>query len=141
MTDAAGYAFTFHIVSILTGVNIGAYVHCPTITTEMIRRVEWDLVLHTNTASASSTLVAQGKLLQVPLFVIRGKKREAYVCTVAGTIAHSYPSTGSLFVGRLSLWQAHRGQKRTSTRSCPTASLISYPTSHYRSSWGSHRSL
>ena len=62
-----GYAFTFHVVSILTGVNIGAYVHYPMISTEMIRRVESRVALHNNSASvSSSTLLTRGKLLQVP---------------------------------------------------------------------------
>ena len=68
MIDTMGYAFTFHVVSILTGVNIGAYVHYPTISTEMIRRVESRVALHNNSASvSSSTLLTHGKLLCVPL--------------------------------------------------------------------------
>ena len=62
--DTMGYAFTFHIVSILTGVNVGAYVHYPTISTEMIHRVESRVALHNNSASvSSSTFLTQGKLL------------------------------------------------------------------------------
>ena len=62
--DTMGYAFVFHVVSILTEVNIGAYVHYPTISTEMIRRVESRTALHNNSASvSSSTFLTQGKLL------------------------------------------------------------------------------
>ena len=32
--DTMSYAFTFHIISMFTGVNIGAYVQYPTIGTE-----------------------------------------------------------------------------------------------------------
>jgi cytochrome bd-type quinol oxidase subunit 2 len=68
MIDTMGYAFTFHVVSILTGVNIGAYVHYPAVSTEMIRRVESRMTLHNNSASvSSSTLLTRGKLLCVPL--------------------------------------------------------------------------
>jgi alpha-1,2-mannosyltransferase len=68
MIDTMGYAFTFHVVSILTGVNIGAYVHYPMVSTEMIRRVESRMTSHNNSASvSSSTLLTRGKLLCVPL--------------------------------------------------------------------------
>ena len=64
MIDTMGYAFTFHVVSVLAGVNIGAYVHYPTISTEMIHRVESRVALHNNSASvSSSTFLTQGKLL------------------------------------------------------------------------------
>jgi hypothetical protein len=66
MADTMGYAFTFHVVSILTGVKVGAYVHYPTISTEMIRRVESRVALHNNSASvSSSTFLTHGKLLSV----------------------------------------------------------------------------
>lgn len=69
-----GYAFTFHAVFILTGANIGAYVHYPTISTEMIRRVESRIAMHNNSASvSSSTFLTQGKLLQVPPFTPRAE--------------------------------------------------------------------
>ena len=69
--DTMGYAFTFHVVSILAGVNIGAYVHYPTISTEMIHRVESRVALHNNSASVSSSkFLTQGKLLQVVVYVI-----------------------------------------------------------------------
>lgn len=65
-TDTMGYAFTFHAVSILAGTNVGAYVHYPTISTEMIHRVESRVALHNNSASVSSSIfLTQGKLLQV----------------------------------------------------------------------------
>ena len=64
--DTMGYAFTFHAVSILAGANTGAYVHYPTISTEMIHRVESRVALHNNSASVSSSIfLTQGKLLRV----------------------------------------------------------------------------
>ena len=64
MIDTMGYAFTFHVVSILTGAKVGAYVHYPTISTEMIRRVESRVALHNNSASvSSSTFLTRAKLL------------------------------------------------------------------------------
>jgi len=62
--DTMGFAFTFPIVSILAGVNIGAYVHYPTISAEMIHRVESNVALHDSSAPVSySKFLAQGKLL------------------------------------------------------------------------------
>jgi len=105
MADTMGYAFTFHIVSILTGVNVGAYVHYPTISTEMIHRVESRVALHNNSASvSSSSFLTQGKLLQVLVFVIRSQGHEAHVCIVTGTIVYSCSSTHSLFAEPHSSW-------------------------------------
>ena len=70
MVDTMGYAFTFHVVSIPAGVNIGANVHYPTISTEVIHRAESRVALHNNSASVSSTFLLQGKFLQVSVFSI-----------------------------------------------------------------------
>ena len=100
-----GYAFTFHIVSILTGVNVGAYIHYPTISTEMIHRVESRVALHNNSASvSSSTFLTQGKLLLVSVFVIRSREHEAYICITTGTIVCSCSSTHSLSAKPHSSW-------------------------------------
>jgi len=102
--DTMGYAFTFHIVSILAGVNIGAYVHYPTISTEMIHRVESRVALHNNSASVSSSIfLTQGKLLQV-VSAIWGREHETDVCSVTGTIVYSCSSTRSLLERPLSSW-------------------------------------
>jgi len=62
--DTMGYVFTFHIVLILTGVNVGAYVHCPAVGAEIVHRVKSRVALHNNSASvSSSTFLTQGKLL------------------------------------------------------------------------------
>lgn len=69
--DTMGYAFTFHVVSLLVGVNVGAYVHYPTISTEMIHRVESRVALHNNSTSvSSSTLLTRGKLLYYRTFMV-----------------------------------------------------------------------
>jgi len=126
--DTMGYAFTFHVVSILTGINIGAYVHYPTISTEMIHRVESRVALHNNSASvSSSTFLTQGKLLQVTVPVIRSREHDTDIRFVTGIIAYSCSSTRSLSEKPLSSWLTLHGQKRTSTRFCTTTtvSLIS----------------
>jgi len=59
-----GYAFTFHVVSLLGNIPIGAYVHYPTISTDMLKRVQKRTPWHTNTnAISSSATLSQAKLL------------------------------------------------------------------------------
>jgi len=68
--DTMGYAFTFHIVAWLAGVPIGAYVHYPTISTDMFARVQSREQWHTNTGSISSSLfLSKGKLLYYRFFM------------------------------------------------------------------------
>lgn len=66
--DTMGYAFTFHVVRWLSlgQVPIGAYVHYPTISTDMLARVKSRKQWHTNTdAIRSSATLSQAKLLWV----------------------------------------------------------------------------
>ena len=62
--DTMGYAFTFHVVILLGRIPVGAYVHYPTISTDMLARVKSRTKWHTNTdeISSSSTL-SHAKLL------------------------------------------------------------------------------
>ncbi|KDQ21583.1 glycosyltransferase family 4 protein [Botryobasidium botryosum FD-172 SS1] len=76
--DTMGYAFTFFLLRLLgikssTGSNssipIGAYVHYPTISTDMLARVRDRRASHTNDARvAGSTLRSQAKLLYYRAF-------------------------------------------------------------------------
>lgn len=62
--DTMGYAFTFHVVILLGGIPVGAYVHYPTISTDMLARVKARKAWHTNSDSiSSSSALSQGKLL------------------------------------------------------------------------------
>jgi alpha-1,2-mannosyltransferase len=62
--DTMGYAFTFNVVKLLTGVKIGAYVHYPTISTDMLARVKSRQRGHTNSDTiSSSAILSRGKLL------------------------------------------------------------------------------
>lgn len=69
--DTMGYAFTFPVLaafSSLAGkaVPIGAYVHYPTISTSMLKRVENRAAGVTNTSTvASSSVLSRGKLMYV----------------------------------------------------------------------------
>lgn len=61
-----GYAFTFHVVSHIGRVPIGAYVHYPTISTNMLARVKSRRRWHTNTDQVSSSaILSRAKLLYV----------------------------------------------------------------------------
>ena len=63
-TDTMGYAFTFHIVTLIGHIPAGAYVHYPTISTDMLARVKSRKKWHTNTDEiSSSTILSQAKLL------------------------------------------------------------------------------
>ncbi|KAI9513544.1 mannosyltransferase [Russula earlei] len=68
--NTMGYAFTFHIVAWLAGIPIGAYVHYPTISTDMLSRVESRRQTYANSeAISSSTVLSRGKLMYYRLFM------------------------------------------------------------------------
>ncbi|KAG0696090.1 mannosyltransferase [Suillus ampliporus] len=63
--DSMGYAFTFHVVAWITkgSVPMGAYVHYPTISTDMLARVKARKVGHTNRGDvAGSAVLSRGKI-------------------------------------------------------------------------------
>lgn len=69
-SDTMGYAFTFHVVWLLSGVPIGAYIHYPTISTDMLARVKSRKSGVTNdTTIATSMTRSAGKLLYYRLFM------------------------------------------------------------------------
>jgi alpha-1,2-mannosyltransferase len=53
--DTMGYAFTFPVVQILAKIPVGAYVHYPTISTDMLKRVKSRQAGVTNSDSISSS--------------------------------------------------------------------------------------
>src|SRR5258705_13269328 len=64
-----GYAFTYPMVSLLARIPIGAYVHYPTISTDMLARVRSRQPWHTNDDQISSSAVlSRMKLMWVHLF-------------------------------------------------------------------------
>ncbi|KAH7928759.1 glycosyltransferase family 4 protein [Leucogyrophana mollusca] len=68
--DTMGYAFTFHVVSWLGSIPVGAYVHYPTISTNMLARVQSRQQGVTNSSAISSSVVlSQGKLWYYRLFM------------------------------------------------------------------------
>ncbi|KAI0088613.1 mannosyltransferase [Irpex rosettiformis] len=68
--DTMGYAFTFHVVKLLGGIPIGAYVHYPTISTDMLARVRTRQSTYANaTTISSSAALSTGKLLYYRIFM------------------------------------------------------------------------
>ncbi|GBE85155.1 GDP-Man:Man(3)GlcNAc(2)-PP-Dol alpha-1,2-mannosyltransferase [Sparassis crispa] len=68
--DTMGYAFTFHVVKILGNIPMGAYVHYPTISTDMLARVKSRKKWHTNSDHiSSSSVLSRGKLLYYRVFM------------------------------------------------------------------------
>lgn len=68
--DTMGYAFTFHVVSLLGNIPVGAYIHYPTISTDMLARVKTRTRGHTNSdAISSSSVLSRGKLLYYRVFM------------------------------------------------------------------------
>ncbi|KAG2120714.1 glycosyltransferase family 4 protein [Suillus discolor] len=63
--DSMGYAFTFHVVAWITkgSIPMGAYIHYPTISTDMLARVKARKVGHTNRGDVAGSLVlSRGKM-------------------------------------------------------------------------------
>jgi alpha-1,2-mannosyltransferase len=61
-----GYAFTFPLVKLYADIPVGAYVHYPTISTDMLQRVKNRTSGHTNTSAvARSGLLSRAKLVCV----------------------------------------------------------------------------
>ena len=70
LVDTMGYAFTFHVASWLGSIPVGAYVHYPTISTDMLARVKSRKKWHTNADSISSSpVLTSAKLLYYRLFM------------------------------------------------------------------------
>ncbi|KAI0345566.1 mannosyltransferase [Trametopsis cervina] len=68
--DSMGYAFTFHVVKLLGGIPIGAYVHYPTISTDMLERVRTRQATYANSdVISSSVTLSTGKLLYYRFFM------------------------------------------------------------------------
>jgi alpha-1,2-mannosyltransferase len=65
-----GYAFTFHVAKWIGGIPVGAYVHYPTISTNMLARVKSRKKWHTNSdAISSSSILSSAKLMYYRLFM------------------------------------------------------------------------
>ncbi|EJD50804.1 mannosyltransferase [Auricularia subglabra TFB-10046 SS5] len=67
--DTMGYAFSFHVVRALGGIPVAAYVHYPTISSDMLARVAERKAWHTNAgAIARSPILSYAKLLYYRVF-------------------------------------------------------------------------
>ncbi|KZV86128.1 mannosyltransferase [Exidia glandulosa HHB12029] len=69
--DTMGYAFSFHVVQLLGGIPVSAYVHYPTISSDMLARVASRKKWHTNTDTvASSFVLSFAKLIYYRIFAL-----------------------------------------------------------------------
>ncbi|XP_021926373.1 GDP-Man:Man(3)GlcNAc(2)-PP-Dol alpha-1,2-mannosyltransferase isoform X2 [Zootermopsis nevadensis] len=67
--DTMGYAFTLPLFKFVGGCNVACYVHYPTITGDMLRRVSGHVIAHNNRPYvARSPFLTAGKLLYYRLF-------------------------------------------------------------------------
>lgn len=67
--DTMGYAFTLPLFKLVGGCNVACYVHYPTITGDMLRRVSGHVIAHNNRPYvARSPFLTAGKLLYYRLF-------------------------------------------------------------------------
>ncbi|KAL1934894.1 hypothetical protein VTP01DRAFT_7076 [Rhizomucor pusillus] len=67
--DTMGYAFTYPVVHYLTGIKIAAYVHYPTISSDMLQRVYERRGQHNNDERiAKSAVWTYGKLIYYHIF-------------------------------------------------------------------------
>ncbi|KAK1220674.1 asparagine-linked glycosylation protein [Marasmius sp. AFHP31] len=68
--DTMGYAFTFHVVKWVARIPVGAYVHYPTISMDMLKRVQSRQRGHTNSGAISSSFIlSSAKLIYYRLFM------------------------------------------------------------------------
>ncbi|XP_069691502.1 GDP-Man:Man(3)GlcNAc(2)-PP-Dol alpha-1,2-mannosyltransferase [Periplaneta americana] len=67
--DTMGYAFTLPLFKLIGGCHVACYVHYPTITGDMLRRVSGHMISHNNRPYvARSPFLTAGKLLYYRLF-------------------------------------------------------------------------
>ncbi|RUS33670.1 ALG11 protein [Jimgerdemannia flammicorona] len=67
--DTMGYAFTYPMVKLLTDAKVAAYVHYPTISSDMLKRVQERSAQHNNNPAIARNLVwSFGKLIYYRVF-------------------------------------------------------------------------
>lgn len=69
--DTTGCAFTFFVAKVLAGCKVGAYVHYPTISTDMLSLV-WERrpSYNNDTRIATNSLITYGKLIYYAMFAV-----------------------------------------------------------------------
>ncbi|KAN0139176.1 mannosyltransferase [Lactarius tabidus] len=144
--DTMGYAFTFPVVSWLAGIPVGAYVHYPTISTDMLARVEARRTTYANSgAISSSTLLSRGKLLYYRLvmyYYALALRRSSFLMVnsswtknhVDAILAHSDPHLDLIHLPLTSACSLALSAVRTLAHSSPSRvhatpkrALIVYP--------------
>lgn len=118
--DSMGYAFTLPLFSVIGNCRIGCYVHYPTISTDMLRRVKNRTVGVCNDAVvAKSSVLSAGKLLYYRLF--------AWIYGCAGRFAEVIMVNSSWTSGHiLQLWKSPKITEIVYPP-CDTAALAELP--------------
>ncbi|KAF9810310.1 hypothetical protein IEO21_06998 [Rhodonia placenta] len=137
--DTMGYAFTFPVVRWLALTKVGAYVHYPTISTDMLERVRSRRAWHTNSgAIASSAVLSKAKLLYYRMFMFyyAGCLRTASFLMVNSSwtknhvdavLQHSDPLLSSLHILGLLLPASAARTARIVYPPCDTRDLATFP--------------
>ncbi|KAE8254567.1 hypothetical protein A4X13_0g3371 [Tilletia indica] len=142
--DTMGYAFAYPVVRFFApGVPIGAYVHYPTISTDMLERVKSRTAGHTNDASvAGSQWKTTAKLIYYHIFAFTYSfslaRADAIVANSSWTKAH----IDSLLFGKARRQQA-RPKPVAATSSSPAADSTTLTKTKTRSAvqWRSKKSV
>ncbi|KAF9583621.1 asparagine-linked glycosylation protein [Lunasporangiospora selenospora] len=97
--DSMGYAFTYPAAKILGGCQVVAYVHYPTISSDMIGRVASRESSHNNASEvASSSVFTQLKLAYYKIFAV--------LYAIVGSFAHVVMTNSSWTKGHIdSIWK------------------------------------
>ncbi|CAH1777960.1 unnamed protein product, partial [Owenia fusiformis] len=91
--DTMGYAFTIPLFKFMGGCKVGAYVHYPTISTDMLTRVQERTATYNNAGFISrSPVLSYGKLLYYKLFAylygMAGKRCDVIMVNSTWTFGH-----------------------------------------------------
>ncbi|KAI7871085.1 glycosyltransferase family 4 protein [Spinellus fusiger] len=98
--DTMGYAFTYPLVSLFTHAKIAAYVHYPTISSDMLQRVHEQRNAQNTTPFTHHWLWTTGKLIYYHAF--------AKIYSVCGSFAHTVMVNSTWTQGHINtLWHTH----------------------------------
>lgn len=132
MIDSMGYAFTYPLFRLAGRCRLGAYVHYPTISTDMLARVrQRDVAVCNDGLVARSSVLSAAKLLYYKLFAL------AY--SWVGSFAEIVMTNSSWTRGHIDqLWRVADGRISTVFPPCDTSALAALPLSRPTTALGGH---
>lgn len=121
LVDSMGYAFTYPLMRLAGGCQVGCYVHYPTISTDMLAMVRSrDVAVCNSAAVARSPLLSAAKLIYYRLFAV------AY--GFVGSFAQVVMVNSSWTRGHIDqLWGVPTGRISTVYPPCATSALAALP--------------